>query len=95
MANRKKAVLFTIDQDVYDQLRYKKKNMSGHVNYLIRQSVFEGESLDLSQVNTMVLLSVLESRYKDNPFLSTVFRRELEHLYDKRRSISSNPDANL
>ena len=93
MANRKKAVLFTIDEDVYDQLRYKKKNMSGHVNYLIKQSVFEGESLDLSQVNTMVLLSVLEMRYKDNPFLSTVFRKELEHLYDKKRSTSSNLDA--
>ena len=93
MANRKKAVLFTIDQDVYDQLRYKKKNMSGHVNYLIRQSVFEGENIDLSQVKTMVLLSVLETRYKDNPFLSTVFRKEIDYLWDKERSISSNPDA--
>ena len=68
--------------------------MSGHVNYLIRQSVFEGENLDLSQVHTMVLLSVLESRYTENPFLSTVFRREIEHLWDKERATSSNPDAN-
>ena len=68
--------------------------MSGHVNYLIRQSVFEGENLDLTQVKTMVLLSVLEGRYKDNPFLSTVFRKEIDYLWDKERAISSNPDAN-
>ena len=68
--------------------------MSGHVNYLIRQSVFKGETLDLSEVDTMVLLSVLKARYAENPFLSTVFGRELEYLWDKKRSISSNPDAN-
>ena len=44
VANNKKAVLFTIDEEVYHQLRYKKRNMSAHVNSLIRQSVFSDEN---------------------------------------------------
>ena len=92
MANNKKSVLFTIDEDVYYQLRYKKKNMSAHVNWLIRQSVFENVNPNLSQVPTHILLSVLEQRYIEDNFLSTIFRREIESLHKKKKSTSSDLD---
>lgn len=92
MANNKKSVLFTIDEDVYYQLRYKKKNMSAHVNWLIRQSVFENVNPNLSQVPTLILLSVLEARYEDDSFLQTIFRREIEALDKKKKSTSSDRD---
>jgi len=85
MANNKKSVLFTIDEDAYYQLRYKKKNMSAHVNWLIRQSVFDDVNIDMSQIKTIVLLSVLENRYDHDSFLKTIFRREIEALWDKRQ----------
>lgn len=92
MANNKKSVLFTIDEDVYYQLRYKKKNMSAHVNWLIRQSVFEDNHIDLSPVKTIILLSVLEGRYEHDSFLQTIFKREKEKLWDNRKTTSSDRD---
>lgn len=59
--NNKKAVLFTIDEEVYKELRYQKKNMSGHVNHLLRKSLF-GQGRNIVEMNNKEVAGVLLTR---------------------------------
>lgn len=99
MANNKKAVLFTIDEEVYHQLRYKKRNMSAHVNSLIRQSVFSDENDRRGQTlrDASFRDLVAEAWFKAEPqsFESKLLLKMKESLDGRPMFTSSSPDEDL
>lgn len=64
--NNKKSVLFTIDEEVYKELRYQKTNMSGHVNYLLKKSLFGQEVNDINDMKTTQIAAALLARNDDD-----------------------------
>lgn len=92
MANNKKSVLFTIDEDVYYQLRYKQKNMSAHVNQLIRNSVFSDSKSNFQKTIEEATFADLcwGAWYKAEP--QSFESKVLWKMYEQFRTTSSNPD---
>ena len=79
MANNKKSVLFTIDEEVYKELRYQKTNMSGHVNYLLRKSLFGIEGTDILDAKTTQLAAALMARMDDESLKTLLLKFIQDH----------------
>lgn len=77
--NNKKAVLFTIDEEVYKELRYQKTNMSGHVNYLLRKSLLGIEGTDILDAKTTQLAAALMARIDDESLKTLLLKFIQDH----------------
>ena len=77
--NMKKSVLFTIDEDVYKELRYQKKNMSGHVNYLLKKSLFELVDTTIMEAKPTQLAAALIARNDDDSLNTLLLKFIQDH----------------
>jgi hypothetical protein len=77
--NNKKAVLFTIDEEIYKELRYQKTNMSGHVNYLLRKSLFEVEDTTIMEAKPTQLAAALMARNDDDSLNTLLLKFIQDH----------------
>jgi len=77
--NNKKSVLFTIDEEVYKELRYQKTNMSGHVNYLLRKSLFGSQGTDILDAKTTQLAAALMARIDDESLNTLLLKFIQDH----------------
>ena len=90
--NTKKSVLFTIDEDVYKELRYQKSNMSGHVNYLLKKSLFGVEDTTILEAKTTQLAAALMARNDDDSLNTLLLKFIQDHRWRDLKLITFQHD---